>query len=256
MPARPLAPATPAIPRRRLLVLGHRGYRARYPENTLLAFRSALEAGADGVECDLQKTADGHYVVIHDPTVDRVTGAAGAVARMSLAELRDLDFGRGERIPELSDLLSILPADSYLDLELKEETLTSADCEPILRILADRTDPERLMISSFEPELLRPFRARGCVVGFLVGDRMMESGPQGLLSVLGGLRPQYVNLPVETFSVLGRRRARFLVGSLRMMGCRVLWWTVNEPAELALVARGARIIVTDCVEEILRAAGR
>ncbi len=241
---------------RRLLVLGHRGYRARFPENTLLAFRGALEAGADGVECDLQKTADGHYVVIHDPTVERITGTSGAVARMSLAELRGLDFGRGERIPELSDLLAILPASSYLDLELKEETLTPADCEPILRILGDRTDPERLMISSFEPDLLRPFRGRGIVVGFLVDDRMTESGPQGLLSVLRSLRPQYVNLPVETFDALGRRRARFLARALRMMGCRLLWWTVNQPSQVALVGRTGRIIVTDEVERILRAVGR
>ena len=82
--------------RRPPLVLGHRGYRARFPENTLLAFREALGGGADGVECDLQKSADGRYVVIHDPTTERVTGASLGVAASRFVELRELDFGRGD----------------------------------------------------------------------------------------------------------------------------------------------------------------
>jgi glycerophosphoryl diester phosphodiesterase len=70
------------------LVLGHRGLPARYPENTLRSFRKALEAGADGIECDLQKTADGRYVVVHDETVDRTSNGHGPVGALSFERPR------------------------------------------------------------------------------------------------------------------------------------------------------------------------
>src|SRR5271169_6843254 len=129
----------------RPLVLGHRGYRARFPENTLLAFREALTAGADGIECDLQKSADGRYVIIHDPSTDRVTGSGLEVGSSSSVDLRALDAGRGERLPFMEEMLSALPQDAYLDLELKEETLVPEDAERIAGILDARMPRERLM---------------------------------------------------------------------------------------------------------------
>src|ERR687898_2309819 len=71
----------------------HRGDSTRVPENTLEAFRMAVEAGAGGLELDVHLTRDGHVVVIHDETVDRTTGGTGAVAEMTLDELRGLDAG-------------------------------------------------------------------------------------------------------------------------------------------------------------------
>ena len=164
---------------KRPLVLGHRGFRARYPENTLLAFRQALDNRADGVECDIQKTSDGRYVVIHDPTTDRVTGAVGEVAKTSFKDLRVLDFGRGEKIPELSELLESIPPGSYLDLELKEETLTIEDCGPLAAMLDAHIPRQHLMVSSFRPQLLLPFRRRGFTVGFLVGEETAARGASG-----------------------------------------------------------------------------
>ncbi len=237
---------------RRALVLGHRGYRARYPENTLLAFRQALAAGADGIECDVQKTADGHYVVIHDPSVDRVTGARGEVARMNLADLRRLDFGRGESIPLLEELLRELPPDAYLDLELKEETLVPEDGEKIAPLLEARRDRGNLMISSFGARLLIPFRGMGFTVGYLVGEETAERGLRGFLQVLVRLRPHYLNLPVDIVSRIGLRRASLLFRILRFLGFSLLFWTVNTPEMAAAVARHARIIVTDEVEKALK----
>src|SRR5215207_6589325 len=73
--------------------LAHRGASALAPENTLEAFRMAVEAGAGGLELDVHLTRDGHVVVIHDATVDRVTDGSGAVAGMTLEEVRRLDAG-------------------------------------------------------------------------------------------------------------------------------------------------------------------
>jgi len=237
----------------RPLVLGHRGYRAKYPENTLLAFSRAIECGADGVECDIQKSADGRYVVIHDSRVDRVSNGSGEVASMRFEDLRRLDFGGGERIPELAELLSALPADTYLDLELKGETLSPTDCAAIEEILRPFIHKQRLMISSFQSPLLRYFRRRGYTVGFLVGEETASRGFGSLVKILLGLRPRYVNLPVQMVERLGERNARRLLRFLRVCGFSILLWTVNDVALAAGIIGYARILVTDEVEKTLDA---
>jgi glycerophosphoryl diester phosphodiesterase len=227
------------------LLLGHRGYRALYPENTLRSFREALLAGADGVECDLQRTADGRYVVFHDPGTQRVTGVAGEVGRMNLQELRALDAGRGERIPELSELLGALPPMAFLNLELKTETLSPRDCGPIAELLDARAARSRLLVSSFSPRLLAPFRRRGFTTGLLVGARLAALGAPALLPLLLLARPRFVNLPVDIFVTRGEARGRSTVSFLRSRGLSVLFWTVNSEAEAGWLSGLADIIVSD-----------
>src|SRR5829696_1219381 len=104
--------------------LAHRGASALAPENTLEAFRMAVEAGAGGLELDVHLTRDGYVVVIHDPTLDRTTGGTGAVAVMTLDELSETDAGYnfspdhentfpyrglGLRIPTLAEVLREVP---------------------------------------------------------------------------------------------------------------------------------------------------
>ncbi len=108
-------------------VMAHRGNSAACPENTLAAFRRALDDGADLIETDLHLTRDGVFVCIHDGTVDRTTDGTGAVADMTLDEIRRLSasYGRAafaaERIPTLAEALAIIPPDGILALELKTD---------------------------------------------------------------------------------------------------------------------------------------
>ncbi len=91
-----------------VLNLAHRGFRARCPENTMAAFRRALETpGCNGVELDVQLSRDGALAVIHDETVDRTTNGRGAVKDLTLAQLRALDAGGGEHIPMLGEYLEL-----------------------------------------------------------------------------------------------------------------------------------------------------
>lgn len=233
------------------LVLGHRGYRARFPENTLRAFREALAAGADGIECDVQKTRDGRYVVIHDPTTGRTANADRPVAESKLVDLQSLDFGRGERIPTVDELLAELPRGAWLDLELKEETLRVDDCAPIIAALSS-VRRDRLMVSSFSAELLLPFRGTDITVGFLVGEEAADLGLRALLRTLRRVRPAYVNLPIDMVPRLGARRAAALALLLRALGYSLLFWTVNDAEHAWFAARHGRIIVTDEVEAVIR----
>ena len=74
-------------------IIAHRGASTEAPEHTYAAYVTALEAGADGLECDVRLTADGHLVCVHDRTVDRVSNGTGKVSALELARLEELDFG-------------------------------------------------------------------------------------------------------------------------------------------------------------------
>ncbi len=109
------------------VIIAHRGASKQAPENTMSAFKKALELGAGGIETDVHLSADGYLVIIHDEQVDRTSDGKGLVKSMTLEQLKTLDFGSwfspgfsGERIPELDDLLQLLSNwDGLLNIELK-----------------------------------------------------------------------------------------------------------------------------------------
>jgi glycerophosphoryl diester phosphodiesterase len=108
------------------LRIGHRGAAAVAPENTIASFRRAVELGAQAVELDVQRTKDGHLVVMHDDTVDRTTDGTGHVAELTLARIRRLDAGSwngtafaGERVPTLDELGDALRPEILLFVEIK-----------------------------------------------------------------------------------------------------------------------------------------
>ena len=111
------------------IIFAHRGASAHAPENTLAAFDLAVEQGADGIELDVKLSSDGHVVVIHDPTVDRTTGAHGQVKDMSLDELRDLNAGsffseqfHDVKIPTLEEVFESLGNKVLINIELTNYT--------------------------------------------------------------------------------------------------------------------------------------
>lgn len=119
---RSLRPSRPG----RSLVIAHRGASGDAPENTLAAFRLAMEQGADMIELDVQLSADGHLVVIHDPTVDRTTDGRGLVSDLTLEQIKALDAGSGfspayagEKVPTLDEVLDWAASRIPLAIEIK-----------------------------------------------------------------------------------------------------------------------------------------
>ena len=92
---------------RNVLLIGHRGASAIAPENTLKAFQKAIDLKADYVEFDVHQSMDGELIVIHDPNTFRSTGHKGSIEKMSLAEIKELDAGEGEKIPTLDEIIQI-----------------------------------------------------------------------------------------------------------------------------------------------------
>ena len=144
-------------------VIAHRGDKMDAPENTMAAFYMAAEKGADAIEFDVQLTADGHVVVIHDQTVDRTTNGTGRVSRIQLAALRELDAGtwfsekfRGERIPTLDEVFETFSKKVYMDIELKNfSTPWDNLVSKVVYLVRDHGVQDRTLLSSFLTHNLR-----------------------------------------------------------------------------------------------------
>lgn len=144
-----------------IFVAAHRGWRSKYPENTMAAFRAAVELGVDQIETDVRVTKDGELVLIHDAAVDRTTNGSGLVCDMTFAELRALDAGNGEQIPTLTELLELVKDHPTitLDIELKEyptegrEALAYSVCDRTLKLLEAYAFAHRCVINTWSGKL-------------------------------------------------------------------------------------------------------
>ena len=233
-------------------VLGHRGYRAKYPENTLLAFSKAFEAGAHGIECDVQKCGDGFYIIIHDDTIDSVSDQIGSVAQMTLTDLKKIDIGDGQKIPELEEFLKFLPPDKFINIELKEETLTAADCPAICDMLLKYLDRKNLIVSSFEHDLLPYFKERQVTIGMLLGKKHLGVGIINIARGIIKIKPEYLNLPVNIFDHIKKNAVYFMIRLLKLFNRKIAFWTVNTDKQFDLIAGVSDIIITDDVSGILK----
>jgi glycerophosphoryl diester phosphodiesterase len=171
-------------------VIAHRGNQTACPENTLAAFKRAIEDGADIIETDVHLTRDDVFVCIHDPSVDRTTNGKGLVADMTLAEIRLLSAGHGrmgfeeERIPTLSETVGLIPEDMALALELKTgRFLDEVVCERLIGTLKAEKVLERTVVLSFSMDHLKTMQ-RVCPAVYtgwitLTGERPLK-GPHML----------------------------------------------------------------------------
>ena len=113
-------------------ICAHRGTSYYEPENTLRAFRRALEMGADRIEVDVRLTADGHIIALHDETVDRTTNGSGYARDMTLREIKRLDAGKGERIPTLREIIKLVRDRADLLIDVKDHGMEDKLAETIL----------------------------------------------------------------------------------------------------------------------------
>ena len=143
-------------------IAAHRGDRADAPENTIPAFEAAVTSGSDFLETDLQLTADGYAVLMHDDTVDRTTNGSGAVADLTLAQIRALDAGSwydpafaGTAVPTFADFLDLLADEPEVTalVELKA-TWAIDDVAPLLSGIYYRGLQDRVVFASFSPASL------------------------------------------------------------------------------------------------------
>lgn len=228
----------------RPLVIGHRGERRVGPENSMAAFERARREGADGIELDVRLARTGEVVVLHDEDVARVTSGADTrrADAMSLAEIRSVDLGRGERIPLLSDVLELARSlDVFVNVELKRDV---PDRTALVRTVArefGRQPRAEIVFSSFDPimlaglAVLAPRVPRALLIHrSSYHHAMLRAQP---LSLRTGLHIEHVLLRDELFfpgkAFIARQRF-------------VNTWTVNSGRDaIRLAALGVSGIITD-----------
>lgn len=203
--------------------IGHRGACGYAPENTLLSVQKALELGVDGFECDIQLSSDGEPVVIHDDTLERTTSGTGSVADHSLAALRRLDAGQGERIPSLKDVLALTDRRCRLFIELKAEAAAVPVVEQITHsVLEEGWDYEHFYVCSFDHFQLLAVRTMNTRIRTCA---LFAGIPVQLAGMGADAGAWSVNPCIHH---LNRR----LVDDAHRKGLRVLTWTANAPAHI------------------------
>lgn len=233
-------------------VFAHRGLSARYPENTLEAFEAAARAGASWLEFDVDVTADGVAVIIHDDDVARTTSGSGDVNELTSEYIRGLDAGEwkgmpGAKVPTLAETVELMNRLGLsANVELKGPRAGVAACqrqiEEVGKALA-AVDPRcELIVSSFNHLLL---------------DRFHQAFPQYPIGLLWEVVPEDWKSCAEIAGasaihpgVKGLRAEQ--VRAMRDAGYDVNVWTVND-IDIARQLRdaGATGIFTDGVDEML-----
>jgi glycerophosphoryl diester phosphodiesterase len=236
----------PPLPR----ILAHRGFAQAGPEqgaveNTLGAFRRAVEAGAAYLETDVHGSSDGIAVISHDPDLQRLTGRQETVSQFTAAALAELDLGSGEGMPSLKDALLAFPGMRF-NIDVKSEDAI----EGTIAAVREAGAADRILITSFSEA------RRSAVARELRGAATSASAPRfctilalaklGLLRFFPvahrGIDAVQVPTHVSVFRVTTPR----VIRAVHRAGLEIHIWTVNEPADMIrLVELGVDGIVTD-----------
>ncbi len=240
-------------------IFAHRGDSANYPENTLAAFQSAVEMGVDVIETDVHRTKDGHFVVIHDDSVERTTGGSGKVSKLTLADIKKLDAGyrwspdgkefpfrgKGLEIPTLEEVLVEFP-DQRFNIDLKDNVPAQAPayCE----MLTSCGAVERVLTASeYRGNLkaarrLLPAMATSASMWEIIGIFFLYRS--SLIHMKKGTAADAFQVP--EFYGASRIASGGFIRRLHEMGARVHVWTVNREADMKrLLSAGADGIMSD-----------
>jgi glycerophosphoryl diester phosphodiesterase len=198
-----------------MFIIGHRGARAVEPENTLRAIRAGMKC-ARHVEVDVRLTRDRVPVILHDAGLERTTDGRGPVGDLSFADVRQLDAGKGEKIPTLEEVCREVKGRCGLFVELKEP----GSEEEVSAVLRD-TGPDDLWIVSFHPECIRALKAlcpgvrSGYIYSRTTPDPLSTAVDLGCQVIL----PKFVLVTTD------------LVGRCHASGLMVVPWTLNSAVD-------------------------
>lgn len=227
-------------------VIAHRGNSSVAPQNTLAALEAAWRAGADAIEIDLQLSADGAAVVIHDDTVEATTNGSGAVDDLDLTELRRLDAGSwfspayaGQQVPTFAEVTTFLAARRGIDLLLELKGDWPAEgAQHVVEAIRSAQLGHRVILQSFSSSTVAvlaeaaPELRRGLLIAEADAD---------LLSRCAELAVMACNPHGELL-----REHPELLAQLHAAGLQVMVWTANQPEEwAALRSAGVDAIITD-----------
>ena len=185
-----------------MIIIAHRGFSGRYPENTLAAIRAALRLGVDMVEIDVQQTRDGEVIVFHDYRLDRLCGVCGRVCDTTRKRIRRLN-------PSVPTLAEVLRLKCRLLIEIK-----GADPEKVAALVVKHGARRRVIVFSIHAGKVKRLPAAISRFGLFARKIQFPTGVAGL-----GLSRRLVTSPP-------------MVRSIQRRGLKLFVWTVNRRAEM------------------------
>lgn len=224
--------------------VAHRGASVEYPENTLLAYRKAIDYGIDALEADIHLTRDRELVAIHDGSLSRTTNGSGRVYEHTLSELETLDAGRGEKIPRLAqifNLAEIAPIRLYLEIKGDSEAEFLEVAEALVGAVETAGLLSRVIFTSYSPPAL--LRAKALQP---VASTMLDPYPQD-----GSLTPQQIceqtlRAGANSISYDFQLLTPHIAGEARLCGLTLFPWMPNEPEDIRrTLALGVTGVMTD-----------
>lgn len=227
---------------KKILNIGHRGAKGHEPENTLPSFQKALDLKADGVELDVHACRTGELIVIHDFTVDRTTNGTGAVADLSLTELKSLRIDNEADIPTLEEVIDLIGKKCLINIELKGRHTAKPVSHLIEKyILENEYSYDDFIVSSFQREEL---------------EMMFTINPKIHLGVLSQASVTQALEWANAFSAKAIHPHFSLlteenVQEAQDQGFKIYTWTVNETEDIERI-KNYKVdgIITDFPERI------
>ncbi|HSR04056.1 MAG TPA: glycerophosphodiester phosphodiesterase [Proteiniclasticum sp.] len=234
-----------------MLIYAHRGNSSVYPENTMSAFRSAIDLGVHGIETDVHLTKDGELVITHDEEISRVSDGKGMIKDLTYKELLAFDFGswkgeeyKGEKIVKLTQLLDLLEnQEIMLNIEIKMGFLLYPGIEEkLLEVLTERGFLHRIIFSSFNHYSLAKLKSLNpdALVAPLYQSGLYEPYNYALTFGASFIHPYYMAMD------------RSIVEESHKKNIKVNLWTVNDTDKVSYYKDlGIDGLITDYPEELL-----
>lgn len=230
-------------------MIAHRGLSAVAPENSLSAFRLATEAGFGYVETDIHKTKDGHWVVMHDPTVDRMTDGEGAIADMTLEQIKALTINRGsgiaqypdEKVPTLNEYLKVVTeGGAYPVIEVKAKG--AFDFKDVVYLLREYGITDKAIILDYDAQHLKTIRA-------LCPELKMQLLCHFIKREVIDTVEQIGNCGVD--GMYNFQRNNKLCAEIREKGIPLNMWTIDsEQALEKIITLGAGMATTNSLKPV------
>ena len=233
-----------------MLNIAHRGASGTFPENTLSAFRAAIDAGAEMCELDVQLSRDGSVVVIHDETVERTTEGKGEIAELTLEELKRLDAGakfkggavKGERIPTLDEVFALTSGKCGLNIELKAAGVE----HQVAQIMQARNAFSDSIVSSFDWECLKKIQQLhfNIRIALLADEKPVDLMMNAVAMRAHAINPRWDMVTADLCKAAHER------------GLKLYTWTVDADARMrALIECGVDGIMTNYPERLRTVMG-
>jgi glycerophosphoryl diester phosphodiesterase len=237
--------------------IAHRGAsgKGHAPENTLSAFRKAMEIGVDAVECDVHCTKDGHVVIIHDNNLKRTTNMDGIITEMTLSEVKKADAGiwfdtrfAGETIPTLKELLELTKGKVITIVEIKQEGIA----DKVIKDIEDTGSVGEVVLISFHASALKDAQEINPRIprALLIGDIGPISEHSSILSLIQSA----AEVGAGTLNLSQNIITPKLVKEARLRGIGVWAWTVDDEIEIKkLLEMGVTGITSNYPERVCSA---